>query len=170
MRLLTFQSKEVLELLLSETHYYADSTKSREMRDYSQDIEQLNGYQPIWCFSPVGLSSVAKSNIFSECDFKDGSLFDRFRCEMSISKKEVLSSLFLLEVEIDASIPKRGLTHNAYIGAVVIPELIEGNLIAVYKLDYKASGAHKFFYPTLEVLQILKEKPLFPSSFNCKDE
>lgn len=171
-RLLTFQSREVLELLLRDGSYLADPTKSRERRDYKEDIAQLNGANPIWCFSPIGIRSVftpmkVKDN-FSYEDFISGVFFQNFRCEMSLGSGEGLNNLFLLEIECNRKLPKVGLTHNSYIGAVVIPKLELNNLIAVYQLNYVDDDDFKWYYPDVTIINIYKDTPLFKENFSCR--
>lgn len=91
-RILTFQSVEVLNILLNEGEYFANGELARENRNYSDDIRQLNGVQPIWCFSPVGvrhfLNPFKENDEYSAEDFINGSMFDTFRCEMSLNSGE----------------------------------------------------------------------------------
>lgn len=81
MRLLTFQSQEVIKKILLDGTYFADDSLCRENRDYQADINQLNGFQPIWCF----VSTKGRDFIYD--DFTDGSLLERFRCEMSLDQE-----------------------------------------------------------------------------------
>ncbi|MNL91070.1 hypothetical protein D3C81_07980 [compost metagenome] len=164
-RLLSFQSEDVLASLLKDGVYLADTTKSRERRDYSRDIAQLNGSNPIWCFSPVGLKTSVKDKFIKE-DFIDGKFFFNFNCEMSTRSPEDLNNKVILEIEVDKSVPKIGLTHNAYIGAVVIPKIAIEDLKGVYRLHYDNEHNTKWFYPDVNVL-MCKEDSLFTSSFSC---
>lgn len=166
-RVLSFQSEDVLAALLKDGMYLADTTKSRERRDYSRDIEQLNGSNPIWCFSPVGLKTKVKDKFIKE-DFIDGKLFFNFNCEMSTRSPSDLNNKVILELEVDKNVPKIGLTHNAYIGAVVIPKIDIGALKGVYRLHYISGHKTKWYYPDVNVL-MCKEDSLFTYSFSCGD-
>ena len=44
---LTFQNKEVLDIILKDDIYYADINKIRENNSYEEDIEQSGGLIPI---------------------------------------------------------------------------------------------------------------------------
>lgn len=67
--LITFQSLDVLKLLLKNKVYIANPNKARERQDYGADIEQLGGHTPVWCFSPfIKISVIAPSLIKSFSD------------------------------------------------------------------------------------------------------
>lgn len=168
-RVLTFQSREVLDILLKKGEYNSDIDLSRESRDYSLDIKQLEGANPIWCFSPVGLKTLYLNKFVKE-DFLNGSLFDRFRCEMSLPSGESLNDLVLLELEIPTENVKVGLTHNAYVGAVVIPSISLSSLIATYSLEYKDGDGTSYFYPKVKLTTIYSECPLFGCDFTCRKD
>lgn len=168
LRILTFQSEEVLDIIRTEHIYHADSSKIREGRDnyYHKDIEQLNGYQPIWGFSPIDMKSV-RSNKFEAFDFLNGCKFQRFVEEMSISKREINKKL-LMEVEIEANKIKVGITHNSCSFAVVFPEIKLENLVGVYQLHYVPGDELKFFYCDVNVLETFKCDSLFKNGFTCR--
>lgn len=171
-RLLSFQTRDVLETIISKGVYLADSNKSREKRDYSKDVEQLKGCNPIWCFSPVGIrvdfKPLKTPGKFSQEDFISGSLFDTFRCEMSLSSGESLNDLVILEIGVDYRQPRIGITHNSYQGAVVIQMIELRDLVAVYTVEYADADDLKWHYPEVMVEKIYKENPLFRSNFLCR--
>jgi len=153
MRLLTFQSQEVIKKILLDGTYFADGSFCRENRDYQADINQLNGFQPIWCFAST------KERDFVYDDFVDGSLLERFRCEMSLDQEVGLTQFLLLELEVDDSIPLTGLTHNAYIGAKVIPYISKKQLLAVYRV----TNTTHWYYKNIRLLESYgREDILFP--------
>lgn len=166
--LLTFQSKEVLHALLENRIYFADNEKSREKRNYSRDVEQLGGKQPIWCFSPVGIKTLVKDK-FSIDDFIDGQLFERFRCEMSLPSREDLGKFYLLEIDTELDLIKPGITHNSYVGAVVIPHIESNNLIGIYNVSYIDDDPVKWYYPDIKVLKVFRDDALFTKDFSCRN-
>ena len=151
MQLLTFQSKEVVEQL-AKGDYFCDRNLHRENRDYCKDIEQLDGYNPIWCFRPK------QREVFDLDDFKNGNLFERYRCEMSLTQKHGLTEFYMIEFEIDSNLVKLGLTHNAYLYAVVVPYIKKSNVKAIYKM---LETRHWYNYK----LKLLVGKGLFPDGY-----
>lgn len=155
MRLLTFQSRTVYDMV-SQGDYYAKLGLARERRDYTADVTQLGGYIPVWAFKSV-------TDEFKPKDFLDGMLFDRFRCEMSLYSSECLEKFLLLELLVPDNIVYPGLTHNAYSGAVVIPYIKKSYLKAVYQLHYVSE-----FYPVVELVIALSDRTLFYDGFTCR--
>ena len=168
-KVLTFQTREVLGILLEKGEYLADINLSRESREYAKDIEQLNGFNPIWCFSPIGLQTLFLNKFVME-DFLNGELFDRFRCEMSLPSGEALNNLVLLELELNCKDIRVGLTHNSYIGAVVIPRLGVNDLVAHYSLEYTDGHDSKYFYPDIKIDKIYGKNNLFITNFSCRKD
>lgn len=174
-RVLSFQSKEVLDILLSDKEYHPSFELSREGRDYSLEKESYNFEDVIWCFSPIGWYNPPSNpriripGKFSKEDFTDGSKFFNFRCEMSLPNNESLNDLILLELEYNEDDLKKGLTHNSCNYVYVAPHLKLENLVAVYRLNYDRSREAGWYYPEVFVESIYKENPLFDSNFLCKD-
>lgn len=136
-----------------EGKYYADNKLSRERRDYSIDIKQLNGHIPVWCFASK------KDRDFAAYDFLDGTLLERFRCEMSLDQELGLTQFFLLELEVDDAMVLNGQTHNAYIGAKIIPYISKHQLLAIYKV---VNTTH-WYYKNIRLVQSYgREDILFP--------
>lgn len=77
MRVITFQSKDVLNSIIKNGVYFADKDKCREKNDYTSDINQLNGKQPIWVFTNPNIDYNG---------LKSGDLLERWRCEMSLTQ------------------------------------------------------------------------------------
>ena len=158
-KLISFQDEEVLKILKRDKIYRADINKSRELNDYSEDVEQLCGMTPIWCFKGV-------SNNLTRESFTDGCLFERYRCEMSVSR-EYLSNLLCLEIDYKGN-PRVGKTHNAYSGAVIIPELKLEDLSAVYRVEYYAEDVpNSWFFPKVHIVEKFKNNCLFDKMFIC---
>lgn len=155
-KVLTFQSKEVIQTLLDSGIYLSDPNKSREGRDYHLDIKQLGGYHPVWCFVHIDRKD------FKIEDFLNGDLFFRYKCEMSLNSDKGLSEFFLLELEVDKESMKLGLTHNAYRGAIVIPFIKIEQLCAIYTLNY-----NDWYYANVQLVSRFKLDILFPGGLEC---
>ena len=126
MRVITFQSQEVLDILLNNKVYYADNNKSRENNDYTKDIERLNGKSPIWVFNNPDIQVNNTLNYFTP---------ETWRCEMSLGTKHGLENFLCLEFELDKSSLKQGQTHNSYKYAKVVDKLLLKDLCCVYKVS-----------------------------------
>lgn len=145
MRVVTFQSEEVLNIILNEGIYFANSSMCREKNDYSEDILALNGKTPIWIFANPDISFDT---------LKSGELLEIWRCEMSLDQKIGLTQFKMLELEIDENntLIKVGKTHNSYKYACVIDSIKKSQLCAVYHIE----NTNHFFY----------KKIVFEQSFN----
>lgn len=157
MRVLTFQTEDVIQTVLEDGVYYADKQFSRERRDYKLDIEQLNGYHPIWCYAPVS------DQPFKREDFLDGALFHRFKCEMSLRGN--LSQFPMIELEVADDMLKLGLTHNAYLGAKVFSHIDKSMLKAIYRMSF----IDHWYFPRVFVEKQYAEDILFKDGLQTKD-
>jgi hypothetical protein len=164
MKVFSFQSKEVLKTLKKTGSYTPDPTKHRERRDYTPDIEQLDGQLPIWCFTPVHyvIDKDASGDVFVKEMFLSGSLFFEYKCQMSLGENG-LSEFVMLELEVPDEELKLGLTHNAYSGSQVFSKLALDRLVAVYRLDYSGH----WYLPSVKTLEVHREGGLFPRDFKC---
>jgi len=160
-KVLSFQSKIVLDTLSSTGSYYADASIRRERRNYSKDIEQLNGHAPIWCFAPV-------REEFTTRDFLSGELFERFRCEMSLQQGG-LKDFELIELCVPTKELKLGLTHNAYLGAKVLPYLTRDMLQAHYRLSAGPRWPNWYFIKVNLITQY-NDNILFPNGMQCSQD
>jgi hypothetical protein len=124
-------------------------------RNYGEDMDQLDGKVPIWCFTP------ASGDNFVLSDFADGSLFHRYQCEMSLNG--YLSRFPMIELEVPANLLKSGLTHNAYSVAKVFPYISKEMLVAIYRLSYD----QHYFYPKVLLVTEYSEDHLFPNGYQC---
>ncbi|MNV48316.1 hypothetical protein D3C71_1402150 [compost metagenome] len=156
MRVLTFQSEDVIHTIIKEGVYRADLQFRRERRDYTKDIEQLDGAIPIWCFTPV------TTKPFEAEDFRDGSLFSLYKCEMSLNT--YLSVFPMIELEVPDNMLKQGLTHNGYSGAKVFSHISKDMLKAVYRLSYD----EHYFYPKILLAKAYSDDVLFTHMFQCR--
>lgn len=127
-KLITFQSKEVLTELLSKGIYYADNSKTRESRDYSEDIEALGGHQPVWCFQipePLDLKKWYSGNYY----------LNIWNNEMSLGYDTRLRDFEMIELEVEDTVPLKGKTHNDYRHAVILPYLKLEWLVINYRIS-----------------------------------
>lgn len=164
-RILSFQSKEVLDAIKHEGIYYADDAKKRERRDYSLDVEQLDGHQPVWGF--------ALPYEYKVDDIYCGYMFLNFKCEMSLSES-TLADFVCLELFVPSELVKLGLTHNACYFAVVFPYIKAQYLHRVYSIEYTVSikdnpNPKAFIYtlPIVETVEVLNHNsiPTFEENF-----
>lgn len=125
---MSFQSKEVWDIVIDKGIYVPDPSFTREKRDYKLDIEQLDGNQPVWGFVS------RHANGFQPADFLDSSLLELYRCEMSVDEDR-LKDFMVLELEVPRGLVKRGLTHNSYDYAVVFPTIRKEWLVSVGKVE-----------------------------------
>lgn len=175
-RVLSFQSKDVLDILMSNLEYHPSIEMSREGRDYRLEKEHYGFKDVIWCFSPIGWFNppdnprIKVPGKFSKEDFIDGSKFFNFRCEMSLPSNEYLNKLVLLELEYCEDELKPGLTHNGSSYVYVAPQLKLKNLVAVYRLKYDRSREAGWYYPEVFVEKIFKEDSLFKDYFICCEQ
>lgn len=113
-RVITFQSKEVLDLILSRSVYYADLTKSREKWNYKEDVNQLGGFAPVWCFRLPFINDEEK--------WYRGHYFVEFFSEMSLKGQiQDLLDLDMIELEVPENYLKPGLTHVGCDYSFVMP-------------------------------------------------
>ena len=163
---LTFQSQEVLDIILNGEDYNVDYSKCREKHDYTLEKETYGFNNVIWCFSAMGFDTLEPNN-FSKEDFINASLFERFRSEMSINFREELNNLVLLELEYNKEELKPGLTHNHCSGVMVVDSLSLDNLKAVYRLEYNDEDDKQWFYPKVYVDRLLSKDTIFTEEFLC---
>lgn len=161
MRCFTFQSAEVLDILLRDGQYFGDLSKVRCINnDYSADIEQLGGHCPVWVFC---LDKGNDSKIYS---YINGSVFERFRCEMSVDK-EFISTLVMLELEVPDDTPMfTGITNNAWQCVKVVSYLRREWLCAAYRYSRRIH----WYYTTIDVYCVCRRDALFPYGFQCHEK
>lgn len=119
MRVFTFQTPDVLDILQYKGIYYADIKLCREHNDYGRDIARLNGKVPIWVFTKMKLDDVA-SSMFT------------YRCEMSLDIED-FCKLVMIELELDRQ-PLIGLAHNSCDYACIIDSIHLSQLVMAYSL------------------------------------
>lgn len=158
--ILSFQSTEVLSIILRDKIYKANLHLCRERRSYEEDIAQLEGSIPIWGFS-------SKGDKFLETELRDGVEFFNFKCEMSVDVKD-LSELLLLELFVDGNEVFTGISHNAFERAKVFPQIKYEDLVAVYQLQYDRDTEYGWYFPKVKVLFKFKEGALFKEDFDTR--
>lgn len=125
MRVISMQSPKVLEILRRDGIYKADLDLCRERADYSDDIRNLNGLVPIWCWAYPDLSFRTLFN---------GEILEYLRCEMSLQQDNCWEPFLMLEIEVDANLLHKGVHHNDCPYSKVFGELRVEMLRAVYKV------------------------------------
>lgn len=154
-KVITFQSGEVVNILLTSGNYSASAELARERRCYSADMNQLGGSVPVWCFKPLN------NYKFVVDDFKDGILLNKFRCELSLPARNTFYGLVMLELEVPTALLKTGITHNSYDCAVVVPHLTLDMLCAIYR----CSDTKYFYYKDISIIGSYRGDILFPSGY-----
>lgn len=146
-RVITFQSKEVIDILLKRGLYYADKMKLREGSICKKDILLCGGMTPIWVFQHPAFKT-NKVGVHQMCN-----MLETFRCEMSIDS---LDGLYCVELHLDKQPPK-GSAHNASSLACIIPSISIKDVAAIYKVE---QTEHWFFY-SIKVVVKFKSTILF---------
>lgn len=148
---ITFQSKDVVEQILKDGIYLSCKCKQREGWKY-KEIEMLGGYNPVWVFG-LGTRS------FTTDDFTDAYFLNLFKCEMSLNDDvgDALSQFEMVELDVDISLMKQGITHNACRFAYVIPYITVDMLRAVYKI----SSTDEWYYPKIDLVSKYQNNILF---------
>lgn len=155
----TFQSTSVLACLTENKIYFADSCRARERREYLEDIKQV-GKQPVWLFANPNRQSLRAE------DFEDGTMLERFRCEMSLDQRKGLSSFVMLEIEKPEDAVFVGKTHNAcdyaYVTSCIKPE----ELRAVYKI----CPTNHWYFKAVVPVALHRQDALFTHETICACE
>lgn len=125
MRVISMQSPDVLKILLRDRIYHANLNLCRERASYAEDIKNLNGLVPIWCWAYPDLSFRTLFN---------GEVLEYLRCEMSLQQENCWDPFVMLEIEIPERSLKRGQHHNDCPYSKVFGELTIEMLRAMYKL------------------------------------
>jgi hypothetical protein len=155
-RVVSFQSKEVVDTIFINKVYYADKDKMREGSLRQEDIDVCNGRIPIWVF---------QHPCFVSTDIGHGQwcvLLENFRCEMSIDS---LDGLYMIELLLDKQ-PPMGKAHNGTSISCIIDSIKFDDVAAVYKLK---ETEHWYFYE-VETRCAFKEDVLFKDSIKFTKE
>lgn len=169
MRVLSFQSQSVLDILKSTGEYKIDKQLCREKHSYNKELEAYGYESPVWVFAPIGMARLITPNVFHYRDFIDASKFMNFKCEMSLRNTTDLNNFLLLELDVEESQLKDGITHNGCSYAKVVNGITLDQLRAVYRLEYNRAEEAGWYYPTVHIVELFDANPLFPKSFKCHD-
>ena len=132
-RVVTFQSKEVVDILLSHKDYYADKNLMREGNLCEEDISTCNGNVPVWVFQHPA---------FKNTDIGPKQwchMLQEFRCEMSVDS---LDGFYMIELLLPKQ-PPMGKAHNGSSLACIIPHIKLFEVSAIYKVT---ETDHWYFY------------------------
>lgn len=153
MRVLTYQSMEVLNILREQGTYKADLNLSREINDYKEDTAKLNGAVPVWGF--VHPAWQLGFEIFAD-EFIYSTMFIKHRCEMSLTNTDGLKNFVLIEIDIPVEEIQLGTTHNSYNGSIIMDKLQLKDVVAVYSLVFPKGGYPRMFLPVVNVIDTLQ--------------
>lgn len=158
------QSPEVVSILFRDKVYRADINESRERRDYSKDIEQLNGLTPIWCYVPNGTGMCFET-------MRDSSQLFDCHCEMSqVEQEGCWDNYFMIEFEIDDGLLKEGKSHNGNSKCRVFGELTLDMVKAVYKVTDCGDEDNAWYYKDITPIRILSDDCTFRDTFYGYEE
>lgn len=160
-RVFSFQSPDILELI-EAGEYLADTSVSREQRDYKLDIEQLGGYNPIWGFADYD------ERLASQDALSNGETFFTMHCEMS-APLDKMKDMICLDLLIPAELLCIGKTHNGCTFAVVFPRIRKEWLNAVYRVEYSDEDFPDWYWPLIVVNKVYREETaMFTQNFKCR--
>ena len=155
-RVITFQSKEVIDIILQSEVYFADKDKMREGSLCQEDIDSCYGKIPIWVFQhPCFVNTNIGYGQWCE-------MLETFRCEMSIDS---LDGLYMIELLIDKQ-PPIGKAHNGSSLACIIDSIHINDVAAVYKLK---ETEHWYFYE-IQLIKAFEEDILFKNNITFTEE
>lgn len=160
MRVLTMQSKDVLDILKNEGVYHADGKYSREQATYDEDREQLGGQHPIWCWAYPCMDFVTLCN---------NEVLEYLRCEMSLEQDNCWDNFYMLEVEVPYHKLKIGKHHNGCPWSRVFGELRASDVIAVYTIkDSNVEGLGYYFKVVTPIWSRDGCVQLIPMEMDCR--
>ncbi len=127
-RVLTFQSKEVVDIVSSGNVYYASDMRLRERSSLDlRDVEAVGGFTPIWVFThPTITNAYTDAKRFTD-------LIEMCRCEMSLPERG-LDGMYMLELQV-AELPPKGIGHNSNSCARVIRSIEPWMVLAIYEIS-----------------------------------
>lgn len=158
-RVVTFQSKEVIDILRSKGEYYASKDKAREGSFDNRDIQNCNGNIPTWVFQHPAFA-LDTIGVKQFCN-----MLQTFTEEMSI---DTLDDLYMIELYLDKR-PVKGIAHNDSSLACVVPSIRLEDVICMYKVSCTSEHIYKF-YDLIPIDINSKYVPLFPDGFRSNLE
>lgn len=145
---LTFQTRDVLDILKRETIYTADYKKSMRQCnrcDYERISREL-GFMPIWVFNPLQFGTRPQTT-WDDDWFREGSLWNRFLEDAKITR-EAVKDLYLLEISINPIDLYRDPVYTY--GYISVTDHISKNmLLGHYRLEFPDEDADDWLYPWL---------------------
>jgi len=153
MRFITFQSKEVVDILLNKGSYYADETKMREPGVDEEDVDNCMGCTPIWVFAHPLLNVEIKRPIRQTAN-----MLNDFSNEMSMDTED-FTKLFCIELDLDR-VPPMGIRHNSSSLSRVIDSIKLSNTVAIYSIEESDDLLQ------LSEYEVLRQDNLFKGGFH----
>lgn len=145
---LTFQTREVLDIIKHEGIYKPDSSKSirqSNQRDYERITKEL-GFMPIWVFNPLQFGDSPQITWKDEW-FNDGSLWNRLLEDATIPKEEA-KYFTLLEISVNPiNLYPDPVFDYGYIS--VTDKIEKKDLLGYYTLVYPDQESNEWLYPWL---------------------
>lgn len=157
MRVLSAQGKQVWDILVKDKIYHANPDKCREKHDYREDIESLNGRQPIWCFAYPDI------NFYT---MYSGEVLEYLRCEMSLRQRHCWDGFVLFELEIDRRILSTGYAHNACSYSCIFGELTLDMVKDVYTV--RDSDEDGWYYKVLTPIYTSGSDVIATEELDCR--
>lgn len=157
MRVISMQNLIVWDILKRDGVYTADLGLCREKTNYKEDIEQLGGFVPIWCWAYPDLGFVMLYN---------NEIFEYLRCEMSLGQDNCWDHFLLLEVEIPENKLLTGKHHNGCCWSKVFDKLTYNMIKSVYRVsDASVNG---WYFKNFTPIYRLRDSVLPADGLDCK--
>lgn len=157
MRVISMQSPVVWDILKRDNIYTADLGLCREQVSYKEDIKQLGGSVPIWCWAYPDLGFVTLHN---------NQILEYLRCEMSLNQHNCWDHFVLLELEIPADKLLVGKHHNDCCWSKVTDKLTYDMVRSVNKVS--DSSQYGWYFKTITPIYRLKDSIFPPDGIDCK--
>lgn len=146
-RVVTFQSKKVVDILMSGKDYYACKELMREGSLCCEDIALCNGQIPIWVFQHPAF----KSTKIGPKQWSD--MLQTFRCEMSVN---TLNGFFMIELLLQEQ-PPIGKAHNSSSLACIVPCIKPEWVRGIYEIQ----GTSHWYLYSVNPIKIFADDALF---------
>lgn len=137
-RVVTFQSKDVIEQIINNKVYKADKELSREKNFNKVDFDNCGGNVPIWVFQHPCFKTTTIGHK-QWCV-----MLETFRCESGLQS---LHGMYMIELLLDKQ-PLIGVAHNACSLACVIPEINMYDVAAIYQV---LKTGHWYFHKIIPI-------------------
>lgn len=147
-RIISFQSREVVDILLRGDVYVPDLSKCREPGDYSEV-----GGAKVWVFHFPNLT---------QSNFYDGTIMHTCQEAMAIPGKWGLTQYYMIEMMVDASrlsVPK---WHTACPYVEIMDTASLSDVVAIYTVHPTSI----WYFTQLKPFAIIQADALFPDGIN----